>query len=873
MESGTRLGHYEIVEPLGAGGMGEVYLARDTRLSRDVAVKVLPPEMAADAERLARFEQEARALAALNHPNIAQVYGLEPGDQTVIVMEMVEGQDLGELLVGGALPVQEVLPIARQIAEALEAAHEAGIVHRDLKPANVRVRPDGTVKVLDFGLAKSTEEPAASGNAAESPTIMSPALTGVGVIMGTAAYMSPEQARGRPVDRRADVWAFGCVLYEMLSGQSAFRGDDVSMIMASVLKKDLQWDALPQDTPSPLRRMIERCLETEPRRRYQSIGDARLELEDWIADGFDLEAGQVAPGAAPPATSRRFGILLPAFLVVAAAVLSWVGKPTPETPLRVLRLDTLIPDMRFGIGDDVARVLVLPDGSAVLVRDAGRVWLQPLDGSDRRLLVEGAQSAVLSPDGTRVIVEADNSLDVITIATGSTTPLADAVNYATYGVHWGVSDRVLMTKGGEFGLQALDVASGEYSQLLALGENDTRFLSPSELPNGDVIFSLLSRGIIEVFDGTDRHRVHSVTGADVEEVTYATSGQLLWSQWGANEGIWAAPYSLDERALTGAPTLLSPAAGSVSVSDNGLLVIVPRPARAMGSREVVLMERDGTIARTLLEPQQGVFLTSARLSRDGRRIAYQTNSRTSGNSRVFVRDLELGISVELGARAPGNNHTDPRWMPDGSAVLYLAGPLHSRTLVLEEATGSAEPQILVPEGVMNFRFSVSADGRYVAYATLDEQLAYLDLENGESVPFSQSEDNHWSPALSPDGRYMAYFRMAPSGTPGLFVEPFPDGGMPQLVAGANGATVAWSADGLELYLDTPGSDVFAVRLDRETGRAVSRPEPLFASPSGLDGFDVTADGRFVVPRSSGVAPATGVQAPILIENWPKLIDR
>ena len=456
LAAGTRLGAYEILGLLGAGGMGDVYRARDARLKRDVAIKVLPESFAAHPERLARFQREAEVLASLNHPHIAAIYGLEESDGTrALVMELVEGETLADRIARGRLPLDEALPIARQIADALEAAHEQGIVHRDLKPANIKVRDDGTVKVLDFGLAKLVD-PVTAGqagpHATASPTLTSPAMvTGVGVILGTAAYMSPEQARGRPADKRSDIWAFGCVLYEMLAGKRAFEGDDISDTLAAVLRADPDWRALPQETPEAIRRLLTRCLEKNQRERLPHIGIARLDMRDALT-----APAQAAPLAAP---RSRGSIRIPRSLIVLfsialAALLAFdiVARlrhpPTVEIPIyrSIISLPATA-DPEAGVYPALS-----PDGQrlAFVAPDArGRVmlWVQPLDGLEAQPLVgtEGAAAPFWSPDSRVVAFVAVGKLRKINAAGGPVVTLCDAD--APLPGAWSRDDVIVFTRG------------------------------------------------------------------------------------------------------------------------------------------------------------------------------------------------------------------------------------------------------------------------------------------------------------------------------------------------------------------------------------------------------------------------------------------
>ena len=395
LSAGTRLGPYEILSALGAGGMGEVYRARDTKLDRAVAIKILPEAFAADTERIARFQREAKTLASLNHPNIAHIHGLEESNGVrALVMELVEGEDLAQRIARGAIPVDEALPIAKQMADALEAAHEQGIIHRDLKPANIKVRPDGTVKVLDFGLAKAMEPTGvASPSVSQSPTITTPAMTQAGMILGTAAYMSPEQARGKPVDKRADIWAFGCVLYEMLTGQRAFDGQGVSETLARVIEREPDWARLPATLSPALRTYIRRCLQKDPRQRVQAIGDVRLALEG----AFETAVPQTAAPAVV-AQWRRVALVGVAAIIASGAIIGtlvWVAMRRANLPPRVSRLQ------------------VTPSGTAAL----------NINWNDRDLAItpDGSRLIYVGNRGTQIFVRALDALSPVAVFTGGRT--------------------------------------------------------------------------------------------------------------------------------------------------------------------------------------------------------------------------------------------------------------------------------------------------------------------------------------------------------------------------------------------------------------------------------------------------------------------
>jgi serine/threonine protein kinase len=506
---GTRIGSYEIVSRLGAGGMGEVYRARDSKLKREVAIKVLPADVASDRERLARFQREAEVLASLNHPNIAQVFGLEDpstsSGQAALVMELVDGDDLSQRIARGPIPVTEALSIARQISEALEAAHDAGIIHRDLKPANIKVRDDGTVKVLDFGLAKAmSDEPKGSSpqDLALSPTITSPAMTMRGVILGTAAYMSPEQAKGKAVDKRADIWAFGCVLFEMLTGKRTFKGDDVTDIITSVMRDTPDWTSLPADTPLSIRVMLRRCLEKDTRKRAPHMAIARMAIDDALMPTDQLIPGiTLHPQVTPP---KRFNFAVPIAAIVAAlltGVVAWRVRPAPET--------TAPPNVvRFQIGLDVATHLqsnynrqllaISPDGTK-LAFGGDRLYVRALGDAAARGVpgTEGFTSIALpafSPDGQSIVFWAasDRSLKRITLGSPTITTLT-SLSDGGYGLSWS-GDQILYANMGQ-GIVRVP-AKGGTPEVIIPAKDREEFYGPELLPDGDsVLFTVGTRGM------------------------------------------------------------------------------------------------------------------------------------------------------------------------------------------------------------------------------------------------------------------------------------------------------------------------------------------------------------------------------------------
>ena len=610
LDPGTRLGPYEILALLGAGGMGEVYRARDMTLGRSVAIKILPAAVATDADRLARFAREATTLASLNHPHIAQVYGFErAGDTRALVMELVEGEDLAQRLTRGAIPLDEALPIARQIAEALEAAHDAGIVHRDLKPANIKLRSDGTVKVLDFGLAKALDPAGRDSSGAltsgatvahdplQSPTMASPAaMTGMGVILGTAAYMAPEQARGKAVDRRADIWAFGVVLFEMLTGRLAFHGDTISDTVAAVLTREIDWRAVPPATPESVRGLLRRCLDRDPRRRLQAIGEARVVLENPGATGSPVV----------PAQARRPGWRTLATAVAAGAALfagGWLVRPsTQRTRSEIRKVDLAISDLDANSG---RAPVISPDGSRVAFVAAGRLRVRRLDSLDVTELPDSDDVAYASwsPDSRHLAYIRHGRAWKVSIDGGPPTELgpvpADLAGSA--GSLWTSDGQVVFAGSDTVGLWALSANGGTSGrEMLALDRSgETDFHEIGALPdNRGLIFTVHRRNrqtdMIAVLSGGTRKVLLEIPGESLRYPIYSPTGHLLYQRETTNPGIWAVPFSLQRLETTGAPMLVVPRGRTPSLASDGTLAFVRSDEAPV---DLVRVSRSGTIEK------------------------------------------------------------------------------------------------------------------------------------------------------------------------------------------------------------------------------------------------------------------------------------
>ena len=603
--AGVQFGPYQILSALGAGGMGEVYRARDATLNRDVALKVLPELFALDRDRLARFKREAQVLASLNHPNIAAIYGFEESTGVqALVLELVEGSTLADRIAHGPISVEDALPIARQIAEALEAAHEQGIVHRDLKPANIKVRPDGTVKVLDFGLAKALE-PAGmtSGDVMSSPTITSPAMTQLGMILGTAAYMSPEQAKGRQADKRSDVWAFGAVLYEMLSGQRAFKGDDVSDTLAAVLRQDIDWNALPASTPAPIRRLMARCLDRDVRRRLRDIGEARIVMDDPAA----LTGGNPAsvPTAALPPSRPIWRRAIPVVLSilvtgVLAATAAWSFKPSP--PLHVTRFLFTPPDGQPFTGLARRVIDISPDGTQIVYAANGRLYLRLMSEQNARAIpgtdiYQAVTNPVYSPDGRSVAFHAtsDQTIKKIAVTGGAAVTLCTAA--MPYGMSWG-SNGIVFSQGTQ-GIKLVSAEGGTPPDVLVPPKDGEIPASPQMLPGGrSVLFAVATGTALNRWDTADivaqsvatgLRQIITKGGADPR---FVPTGHLVYA---VGSSLYAVPFDAQThegdreprtsgRQVSGEPwlTAMAPTSGSPATAHSSTSPARVRHRRASG---------------------------------------------------------------------------------------------------------------------------------------------------------------------------------------------------------------------------------------------------------------------------------------------------
>ena len=876
---GTRVGVYEIVAPIGAGGMGEVYRARDTRLGREAAIKVLPEHFASDGERVARFEREARTLASLNHPHIAQIYGLEQSDATVaLVMELIAGEDLAERIARGPIAASEALAIARQIADALDAAHGQGIVHRDLKPANVRVRDDGTVKVLDFGLAKPVEGPASASSGA---TITSPAMSMPGVVLGTAAYMAPEQAKGRPIDKRADIWAFGCVLYEMVTGRRPFAGEDVSETIASILRSEPDWSGV----PASLRECIESCLQKDPRRRLRDIGDLALVL------GHANTAAPAARPASMPLTVKAIAAASLVALVISGVMLWRARTPDTQSTAAAIRMLLRFPSTALlQLGSNQPSLAISPDGRTIVYTangpEATQLWTQTLDAFEPRPLTGtggGARNVFFSPDGRHIGFFAGNQLRRMPLSGGTVTTLSEA--RFPYGGTWTERDEIVFMAGGfgdsgeDPGLWRVAASGGERRPIKA-----GIFSYPDALPGGRVVVASAETPAARTTSELDIVSVDIESG-DVRPLIaggayprYSPSGHLLFLRHGA---IVAAPINVAARTASDQTVAVIPdvfmnpavASGNFAVSAAGTLAYAPASA-ANFSRQLLLIDANG--ARTAVTDERR-FFEWPRASPDGQQIAVTV---PGWRDSVWVFDRGRGALTEL--TTGDQDGVSPVWTPDGKRIAFSSYINGNRQLYWIAADGSGAPERLSTSRWLERPNAWTPDGRTLVYDVRAESadLWALTLDATRSKrPLIASRFNEMGAAISPNGQWMA-FSSDQSGRPEIYLTrlvaaakasgaggPAVDGRTQ--VSTGGGRAAAWSRDGRRLYYRSlEGDEILAVDVSTSASPVLSRPVAVARLPRvqvtrGF--FDVMPDGRLLVVDDESAGDATSELR--VVVNW------
>jgi len=872
MSSPQSFAHYTVVEKIGAGGMGEVFRATDSRLNRDVALKMLPDTLIDNAERLARFQREAQVLAALNHHGIAAIYGLESeGSRHALAMELVEGPDLSDRLISGTLPVAEALDVALQLAEAVEAAHEKGIVHRDLKPANIKINTEGRVKVLDFGLAKAlSDDPATSGiDPAMSPTLTANMTMG-NVILGTAAYMSPEQARGTEVDKRADIWAYGVVLVEMLGGRRLFAGETVSDTLASVLQAAIDLDDLPSDLPPSVKRLIRRCLQRDPRQRLRDIGDARLVLQDAI-NGPEEEVEEASRTKNNPWI--QWAAVGVAVVAVAAAMLGYLS-PGEKTvlPLRKSTIEMDSKDHSSNVGFFPA---LSPDGRSLVYVSQGQLWMRDLASMDSRLMpgTEGAASPFWSPDSEWIGYATGSEIRKIDRSGGQSMTLASVTGSTATGgagsAVWNLDGSIFYTTGNTGILQTSSHA-GEVSSYHLPGEGEVDFHGMCALPDGKgwvfVVHTTVDYGSLDVLSPSgERRNVIDFDGDSISKPVWSPTGHILFEREEVAAGIWAVPFDPDKLEVTGSPFLVAAGSRAPTVSEDGTLVYAS--GVSLGMVQVAWFDRQGKFLSKIAE------VSTARpfpnLSPDETQVLLTAN--TDSGREIWVFDTTNGNERRL--TFDGKRWGAAIWHPDGKHIVSYTEPdYYSYLFTLD---GSEPPRALGP-GILN---NLSKDGETFFYSkpqleagfNFDIHARPLDapIEEGRALVASPAVE--WQPVPSPNGKYLIYVSDE-SGVQEIYATTYPGlTGRWQVSRGGAGWAM-WSEDGKQIYY-TNHREIFSVPVDETGGFTLGRPVKLMDrpttdwSPSWPDGFDITADGQRWVMLASLIDENEEQPRLIVVQNW------
>jgi len=887
MQPGKKLAHYEITGLLGKGGMGEVYRARDTKLGRDVAIKVLPTEMSKDPERLARFDREARTLATLQHANVASIYGFETaGDTRFLVMELAEGEDLSERLKQGALPAEDVVTLAVQLAKGLSAAHAVGIIHRDLKPANIKISSEGKLKILDFGLARANGADEMSDSALEhSPTLT--AMTQPGVILGTAAYMSPEQARGKNVDHRADIWAFGIVLFGMLTGRPVFEGETASDTLAGVLRADVPWEELPKDTTPTLRRLLERCLDRDPTRRLQAISEARIALEDLEAGRSDESASRsTARGGLRFRGERLAWIVAVVALVATTAIMTVRHESMPNQPL--VQSTLLPPDgwdfapaSPFAVSHDGSHVafeaVARPENETV-ASGSNSIWLRDLGHPEARQLANtnGNAYPFWSPDGQWLGFFANGKLSKIQARGGPVIPLCEATDGR--GGTWSSAGTIIFQKSWSEGLMKVPASGGSPVPLTTLNEDhfEVSHRWPSFLPDGKhYLFYVVS---------TTNPNTSEYSGIYLGSLDESESRLLLKSEsrglyaqghliYRAGSTLMARPFDPSGHRFTGDPAPVSSdiPGGAISwggaqfgVSETGVLLHM----RGAEATSTLLSWRDriGKVLGTVGDPA-GYWELS--LSNDGTRIAISIGQVTGD---IWIIDLERQMRARF-TFDPADDRT-PLWSPDGNRVAYVSTQDTEGRIFVRPASGQSDAELLYTANHQIELSDWSNDGRVIFFNLINpsdggSDIWTLDVETSEATALLTGE---WfeNANLSPDGNWLA-FTSDESGKLEVYVQSYPEASGRWMVSNESGLGAAarpvWSHDGRELFY-LRGASIVAVPVNLEDGFSFGELQTLFGDSvtTGSGYYAVSGDGQRILTNEIPPTDQDKIGAR-LIQNW------
>ena len=885
--------------------MGQVWQATDTQLHRQVALKILPDAFADDVERLARFQREAQVLASLNHPNIAAIYGIEQGDDTrALVLELVEGPTLADRIRQGPIPIEEALPIATQIAEALEAAHGQGVIHRDLKPANIKVREDGTVKVLDFGLAKAFQSEPSSASASLSPTIsLTAAATQMGMVIGTAAYMAPEQAKGKPVDKRADIWAFGAVLYEMLTGRKPFRGDDVSDTLALVLKFEPDWDAMPDEVPARIRQLTQTCLQKDPKQRFHDVADVRLAMTG--AFETTTESGPPPSDTGGAASGARPSYLVTAVVAVAVALVTGLAvwgttrSPSPTEP-PVTRFAITAPPGTTVTSNVSVPLAISPTGTHVVyaagpgaisvgnsrlyLRQTAQLESVPLRGT------EGAASPFFSPDGEWVgfYDASDGTLKRVSVLGGPTVTIC-RIDGLLRGASWGQDDTIVFATNEGNGLLRVPSGGGEPVVLTTVDPEQARYHAfPEVLPNGTgVLFAAVAVG------NQARESRVAVASLATGEVTYllpgvnpryAATGHIVY---GVEGTLRAVGFDAERLELSGgSPVALVDGVAmrfergggaQFALADNGTLVYVSGEARGgSGERSLVWVDRDGR--EEPLPNTPPASYVRPRLSPDGARLAVDVQP-SGGNADIWVHDLTRGTRGTLTTNAARDN--GPLWTPDGTRVVFYSTRDNDSYLYAKSAdgTGDAERLMAASDGRTSMiPAGWSDDGQTLVFWEIEGgaspgnigRVSLGDAESAELIIATEFRES--APSMAPGGDWIAYFSNE-SGTDEVYVQRFPELGNKVTISTAGGREPVWSRDGTELFYRGP-EGMMVVPVETAPTFRAGDPEVLFDRQYFFylisRTYDVHPNGqRFLMVKAGDPSDDAAASAAeiVVVENW------
>ena len=887
LNPGTRIGVYEVTAKIGEGGMGEVYQARDTSLDRDVALKVLPEAFMVDPERLTRFQREAKVLASLNHPNIGAIHGIEAaGDTQALVLELIEGPTLADRIAEGAIPVDEALMLAKQIADALEVAHEQGIIHRDLKPANVKVKADGTVKVLDFGLAKAATAQASETGGAESPTMSITGATQMGMVIGTAAYMAPEQAKGKPVDKRADIWAFGVVLLEMLTGRRVFDGETASETLAAVMMKEPDWDRLPAGLPPNLNNLVRRCLEREPRERVRDIGDARLAMHGAFETTIRVASGPTAV-ASTPIWQRPMAIAVAvlASLVVGGGA-AWNFSRQGPVSSGLMRFAISPPETAPLDFTSLDRDLVIsPDGTQIVyngVLDGGpRLNILAIDQFEGVPLRGGetGSGAFFSPDSEWVgfVTRGGTQLQKVLISGGPPVALAESPA-RILGASWSLDDQIVFGTQAA-GLYRVSGGGGVPEELTTLDSDraEVNHTWPFVIPGrGVVLFvisteSSVSNGQLAVLD-LDTREVTDL-GLRGTSPHYVSTGHVVYMAEDAS--VRAVPFDVSSLEVTGNPVpvvedvVVKPSSGAAnfSVSEQGRLVYGTGAGGGGAPRTLVWVDREGR-EELLGEAWPDDQYSYPRMSPDGESVAVgiaENTDNVTSPADLWVLDLARGSRSRI--TFGGNNRFLPTWSPDGAQLAFADTPFRPNRILAASADGSGLGETLLDrEGQRVFPTSWSPDGQTLAfyedYPETGRDIYVVRIaEDSAPVPFVATPFQERAAAFSPDGRWLVYVSNE-SGRDEVYVRPYPGPGREITISTTGGEEPVWAPDGRELFYRNQQDQMLAVSVDISGQEfQAGSPEQLF---EGLYDFDPAGTSRAssdaLVAAGGGGSPNYAVAA-------------